>query len=140
VSESLNQIKVAQEILLLAALLISTLLYFIPLNAWLCGFRWKASLPLLKWNFTGALISWCVYRLFRPLVEESGRTGLLITGLVILNAILCYSWIRYFNVHEKTLREDRIGGWILFSPVLMIAVVISTPLFGALMTSFISFH
>jgi hypothetical protein len=135
VLEQNSQILWSQELLLLLGLIFSTALYFLPLNAWLCGFRWKISLKLFQWNFLAAFLSWCLYRLFKSQVEGSGYTGLLMTGIVFFNVVLSWSWVRFFQVHEETLLEDRVGGWILFGPILMIAVIISTPLFSALMTS-----
>lgn len=125
------------EIFILIGLLVALFLYQLPLNVYLCGMDFKKALSLLWWSVPLAILSWVLYRSLQKPMFESGHMGFLVTMIVFANFVLNWIFIKWLKIHEKRILDKRVPGWILFSPVLMIAVVISAPLFAAILLSLI---
>ncbi len=123
------------EFLQIVALMFCVLLYQTPLNIFLIGKNFKKSLLVSLKSFVIVLMSWFIYRLTFEQALAQERVSLLLTLLVSLNALYYWTLIRFRTQSSEDFLEGRVWGWILFSPLLTIAEIISAPLLAAIIKS-----
>jgi hypothetical protein len=119
--------------ILLFSLVITTFIYFIPLNFWLSLGSLKMAINLSLWNLIVTLPLWVLYQwLFNKALENS-KGSWFISFIVLVGFVFLYLLARFIEVYKNKLPEDRVLGWILFSSVMNIGVLISVPLIASLM-------
>ena len=119
------------------ALLLLTFFFHAPLQLFLMQTSTRAHLRTLTLTLLINVTSWVIYRVLHQAAFDAGRTGTFLSTLVFLNATYYWMLLRSGVQDAESFKEGRLFGWILFSPLLTLMCLISTPLVGALLTSLV---
>jgi hypothetical protein len=128
---------ILNELIEVLALLLLTAFFHAPLQFFLMRSSTRAQLRALAFSALINVTSWALYRLLYQEAFDRGRTGTFLSALVILNAIYYWLLLRFGVQDAESFKEERLFGWILFSPLITLMCLISTPLVGALLIFFV---
>jgi len=123
------------EILQIFSLILCVFLLQTPLNYFLMGRLSKELLKCSAKSIVIVIFSWIMYRLSFESAMAAQSFGLLLTLIVLANLFFYWSLIKFQVQKYEEFLEGRMWGWILFSPLLSIAEITSTPLITAIIKS-----
>jgi hypothetical protein len=124
--------RVVDFLLQIVACWILALLYHWPLNAYLMRQSKKGFLFSITWSFVFSVVAWFSYQWFQGSAWSSDSLVVLLLWLVPQALHALYAWL-IWQQNASVSDPGKELGFVLFSPLCTVCVVISVPLVVALL-------